>query len=306
MVLVKPPAKPLVSWPPIGHVKAHPIKDKENWWRLADRYHRKDPWDIIKFNFATDDPKEVNWFLQELVGCTKSKDGLNYSFSSSDKPGLVYIPPDTWKPSAGPIKPSPPPPPGGPLTPEDEVARRSVLNVLADPKLSRIDFTYRSYRVNWRLLIAVANRIIDRIIDVRYDSTLKNAAEYDYGDDVMFLRFKSGLSETQRALVVHEAVHAGLDVKKAGDLDGSEAEAAAYLAQAIYAMAIFPPGDVLIDSDAFMQAIFDRAWHVAEQLAAGKKFSELSLEMYALESAVASSPKYKKTAGKPSGYDGVK
>lgn len=55
-----------------------------------------------------------------------------------------------------------------------------------------------------------------------------------------------------------------------------------------------------------MQAIFDRAWHVAEQLAAKKKFSELSLEMYALESAVASSPKYKKNAGKPTGYDGVK
>ncbi|HYI97475.1 MAG TPA: hypothetical protein VEX68_28315, partial [Bryobacteraceae bacterium] len=73
-----------------------------------------------------------------------------------------------------------------------------------------------------------------------------------------------------------------------------------------YALAIFPPGDVLIDSNPFMQAIFDRAWHVAEQLAAKKKFSELSLEMYALESAVASSPKYKKNAGKPTGYDGVK
>ena len=162
--------------------------------------------------------------------------------------------------------------------------------------------------MNWDLLISVGNKIVDGIIDVRYDSKLSNVGEYDYGDDVLYLRFHSGLTDTRRALIVHEAVHAALDMKNAGELYVSESEAAAYLAQAVYALEIFPEGDVLLDSngDPTMQAVFDRASEIAVALKAKKKLSELSMEVYALEAAVSNSSKYTTTAGNKSGYNGVK
>src|SRR3712207_6680821 len=128
MILEKTPSKQPASWPPKGYTKAHQVKDKENWWKLADMYGRKDPWDIIQYNFETTDPKEVNWFLRKLVGCTKSKDSMNYSFASTDSPGKVYIPPKSWVPG-GSVTPPPPPPPAT-ISAEDKAAKKSVLHVL--------------------------------------------------------------------------------------------------------------------------------------------------------------------------------
>jgi hypothetical protein len=52
-------------------------------------------WALIEFNFQTHDPDEVNWYLQELVGCRHSKDGgRNYAFLGADpKRGKIYLPP---------------------------------------------------------------------------------------------------------------------------------------------------------------------------------------------------------------------
>ena len=302
MILVETPKKQPAFWPPKGHIKAHRVTNKDNWWELANHYGRTDPWDIIKYNFETDNPKEVNWFLRELVGCKTSKDGSNYSFNSLDKPGLIYIPPAGWTPGSTPVKPTP----GGYIpTADDEALRRSVLNVLGDPNLKEVNFRYRGHRVDWPLLIAVANRIIDRKMGIRYDPSIGSSGEYDPVDNVIFFRFKFAGSDTRRALVVHEAVHAGLDIRKAGELIVSEAEAAAFLAQAIYALEIFPSGEILIGSDGYRRPVYDRAWHIAEQMKAGKKLSELSLEMYALEAAVSDDPEYSATAGNASGYNGV-
>jgi len=49
--------------------------------------------ELAKFNWNTQNPKEINEHLRDEVGCTKkTKDGLNYIFDDSDHPGIVYIP----------------------------------------------------------------------------------------------------------------------------------------------------------------------------------------------------------------------
>jgi len=48
---------------------------------------------LARFNWNTEDPKQINRCLREIVGCTKrTADGKNYKFDSSDDPGLLYIP----------------------------------------------------------------------------------------------------------------------------------------------------------------------------------------------------------------------
>src|SRR2546430_1401108 len=49
--------------------------------------------DLCNFNFKTRDPREINWYLYNKVGCRKTThDGNNYVFSSNDHPGIVYLP----------------------------------------------------------------------------------------------------------------------------------------------------------------------------------------------------------------------
>src|SRR5690242_4349644 len=51
---------------------------------------------LIQHNFATLDPAEINWYLREHVGCTlPTKDGKNWRFSSTARPGLIYLPENT-------------------------------------------------------------------------------------------------------------------------------------------------------------------------------------------------------------------
>lgn len=99
---VKRPQKVRWCHPQMGFDKAHRVQTGDSFVSLASQYGFSDPWDIIRFNYGTKDPEEVNWYLRELVGCTKSKDGINYSFDSSDKFGTVYIPPRGWKPGTEP------------------------------------------------------------------------------------------------------------------------------------------------------------------------------------------------------------
>ena len=50
--------------------------------------------ELIYFNFMTDNPDEVNWYLRRHVGCEKiSPSGNNWMFSRRATPGYIYIPP---------------------------------------------------------------------------------------------------------------------------------------------------------------------------------------------------------------------
>lgn len=76
---------------PIGYIPpnsvAHLIADGENWQTLAARYGLPAV-DIIKMNFKTTDPYEINWYLREYVNCnTPTPDGYNWRFSTSARNG---------------------------------------------------------------------------------------------------------------------------------------------------------------------------------------------------------------------------
>jgi hypothetical protein len=94
MAIEREPADPLPSdFVPDGHVAVHRVSDGENWASVADHYDVEVA-DLIFFNFHTRDTDEINWYLRRNVGCDTSIDGdVNWAFSSSAEPGLIYIPP---------------------------------------------------------------------------------------------------------------------------------------------------------------------------------------------------------------------
>ena len=67
-------------------------KKGETWVTIAKSFNL-DVWHLIKFNFQTEDPDVVNWYLREYVGCKDTtRDRKNWKFSARANPGVIYIP----------------------------------------------------------------------------------------------------------------------------------------------------------------------------------------------------------------------
>lgn len=47
--------------------------------------------ELAIFNWDTDDPDQINWYLENYFICRKKK-GANYVFTDEDEPGLLYLP----------------------------------------------------------------------------------------------------------------------------------------------------------------------------------------------------------------------
>jgi hypothetical protein len=90
------PANPLpLDFVPEGAVEKHRVADGEDWASVAKQY-AVDVNALIYFNFHTNVPEEVNWYMRRNLGCNVSNDGdVNWAFSSSASPGIIYIPPAT-------------------------------------------------------------------------------------------------------------------------------------------------------------------------------------------------------------------
>lgn len=98
--------QPANSWP-------YHVEDGDSWLSLTGD-NLEAAKELIKFNFNTNHPPYVNWYLRNYVGCTKrTADRFNYCFSSQDRKthvtqraGVVYFPNEPIKGGeleAGPI-----------------------------------------------------------------------------------------------------------------------------------------------------------------------------------------------------------
>jgi len=86
----KAPARPLPVGPRPG--KPHHIDDNEDWASVA-KLNGVTARELIANNCGLNvTHEEINWYLHVRVGCDFSRDGQNWSFSKSAKPGIIYVP----------------------------------------------------------------------------------------------------------------------------------------------------------------------------------------------------------------------
>jgi hypothetical protein len=176
-----PPQKALTHWPPFRYSIRHKVATGDSWVGLATKFRRQDPWDIIQFNFETKVPEIVNYYMAQLIGSTTSKDGKNYSFSSGDQPGYVYIPPVEWKPAMGPYT--------------TDLWKARVLETLDNWAVDQVPHLNRAGIVD----------IVTNKIQVEEYSTLWVPYEYDNRDGLYCHRLAQDF--TDMAWLIKEAVH---------------------------------------------------------------------------------------------------
>lgn len=98
----KAPGSPNLTYVP-PNSEPYKVKDTDDWWKLAALPAVKaaglSALDLCVYNFQTRVPTEINWYLRNKVGCTKTtSDKKNYAFSSTATPGIVYLPKGAKKP----------------------------------------------------------------------------------------------------------------------------------------------------------------------------------------------------------------
>lgn len=299
-ILKTTPSVPAI-FPPPGHVGSYSVKDGDDWASVASRQAgRSDPWDLIEFNFATRDPREVNWYLESYLNCTESTDQKNYSFSTGA--GEIYLPPADWDPSI------------------ERSLQLIVLAALSNWATKSINFQRGSHRVSTRDLMMVGNAIIDGKIRVLQSSSIRSGrAVYDSDRNVIELGRGAGKSNKSKALIVHECVHALFDMRSDAMTVGVS-EAMGYVAQSIFMVkhtddpenrlhVEIPtggPGGATpeeIRRAIRRDAVFQQAWKIALMIVDRKPvpMSEWNL----MDTAVSLHPSYSSSSGQNAIFDGV-
>lgn len=92
----KKPLLPDLQYRPPNSLE-YKVKDGDTFEKLVSQPQVKptgmSALDLCYFNFKTRDPGEINWYLYHRVGCRlTTRDGFNYRFSASDRPGIVFLP----------------------------------------------------------------------------------------------------------------------------------------------------------------------------------------------------------------------
>ncbi|MGX9964350.1 hypothetical protein ACVFYP_13550 [Roseomonas sp. F4] len=202
---------------------------------IARIYGIADVWDLILYNFQLRNPSEVNWALNHFLGCTKSLDGINYCLDRHDRNPAIAIPPLGWHG----------------LTPYDDRVRDRVLDTLADPVMAMIRFRMGPLKVTPQMFDKVASAVRSHsIMCIAMGSQAPEnvRALYSQPFNFFWIRDPGSFDLGKCAVVVHESLHAGMDItKQAGNL--LLHEAAAHTAEAMrIALVLDDPRTIDVDS----------------------------------------------------------
>lgn len=221
------------DWPPAGGV-AIQVGPETNWTLLALKYGYTNPWDLIRYNFKTTDPHEVNYYMGNKLMCNLvTKDGKNFRFGQKIgnvvQKVTIYIPQFDWSPDPGPA----PLPDRLPTDDADDKLAAGVWWVLCDPRIDRINFVINGYQIGRELFNTLRGLIMSRAIAV-YKKSGSGHAEYDHETNSLHMYHGEPTNYKWAATALHEMVHAGLDHLKARNMQVLHSEAAAYIVQCWY------------------------------------------------------------------------
>ena len=234
---IKTPAHK-APWPPKNFAAAHYVgfPAEVNWWSLAKQVGRDNPWDIIIFNFATENPREVNYYLEKYVGC-KRLVGNNYSFFLAD-PGTIYLPHPSWRPPAKFKK-------GSSSSSYPDLLAKRVASILRTAAAVCPIVTINGFTVTPFDLYRVARNIESKKIAclVAPDTfiTRRELASYQMEGppDITFWREPHAGNMHDVAAIAHESVHAALDARMYTNTKVADHELLAHAVESIVAARLF-------------------------------------------------------------------
>jgi hypothetical protein len=290
---IKRPAAPVPKTyvPPGG--RQYSVQSSDDWGTLAAPLGVS-AWDLIRYNYPGLPAdlqlaaKEVNWYLQNYVGCTQlTADRRNYKFGP---PGQIWLPP-------------------APLTP-NQAARQLVLSVLRGPVVKRMTFGVGFLFIHASYYEDVAKAIDAGTIQVQANPALGHMAYYF--PHAVPARIEVSPTLNDMGLIVHECTHAIFDMRKLTSRV-EQSEGFGYLAQALYGWLLRggPPATRYMVSQDFAdirswgawQMVFDESTRLAGTLTRSFWISDLdAADLYA---GIRNANVYRSRVGRIETNDGI-
>ena len=300
-IIVRPLAL-RTPWPPKDYMEIKTVSSADNWWTLQEDYFRKDPWDIIVYNFKTRSSDEVNWYLHEKLGCPLGKnDRANFRFGFGDpkdpskevpapagKSIKIYIPYSEWAPP----------------NMADEILRAAVIRTLRS--VGEMEVRLHDVALYVGDLRKVATKVAEGAIDVRYVPTLGDKGRYAptaaLGLPANFFAFPFPFPRNvdETATIVHEGVHAAMDIRMES-LTYQQDESLAYVAGFLAILQRSGEVDRPRGPTAMADKFFEVAWDIAIAIDAGGGVTDIEADVDNLRFLLKESGQYTENPT----YDGV-
>jgi hypothetical protein len=200
----KKPVRIIPNWPPSGAIAAR-IANNGNFWTHARSVGLENPWDLIIFNFQTEDPLEVNWYLQKAVGCWLVGPAGNFDFqdalTNDGKDGLIYIPRNGWRPPASFKK-------GSGAGTFIMGVRHSVAAILRDLSVKMPTIAYGATVMRPQDYRTIADLIDTNVVSIEIDPGLVGNGGYSPEDKAIILKHMPRIGNAKHAAsIANEAVH---------------------------------------------------------------------------------------------------
>lgn len=116
--------------------------------------------------------------------------------------------------------------------------RERLISVLSSPAVQKINFRLANYQISWFSFLTVIGLLRTTAIQIVIDTAMDPDDDAEYGpreDAFFFSQGMYGLSLEEKAVMVHESVHAWIDYLGNGAHHRAvDNEAAAYVAEALY------------------------------------------------------------------------
>lgn len=189
----------------------------------------------------------------------------------------------------------------------DELARDMVVNFLTGQDIYTIKpFKMDSVQMHPIMFSTLLPNILVGKIKVKFAS----GAAYDSGSDTLEFGFTTATSLSQKALILHEATHAVLDVIMAPGMKIADSEAMAYIVQCQYARANntvagarLGASDTTTADGKAEDKVFSTAWKIAGKILNNN--APTNGDYRRLKKAISKAPKYRTTYNDAANWDGL-
>jgi hypothetical protein len=142
-------------------------------------------------------------------------------------------------------------------------ARRAVMRTLRSETLPNIDFQIHSFHVTTAGLREVGLAVCEGRIGVRFERDSRQIARYNSDGDTIAIPFTHARDAIDKAQIIHEATHALADIIRANWMCIQTSEAAAHIAQALYAIAFLGESPRQLHGTGNDDRVFETAWNAA-------------------------------------------
>lgn len=180
-----------------------------------------------------------------------------------------------------------------------------VANVITSWEANKIKpFTFNGIWFGPGVFQNIKKLMESGVIKAEYDSSKSESgtAEYDYGNNTLYLGFTQATDLTKKALIIHEIVHAVYDMVKL-KMSVATSESIAYIVQCQYAKANNPNPDQRLEGKTpAKDYVFYMAWILAGKILNGKSLT--AEEIKGMCEAVSKHPLYMSNSAADAGFNG--